>query len=118
MDRVIGYGIAAHEGQLFAPLNQALGLFTAASLWIVCISAVVMWWRRRPAGVLGAPTPDPRVPLAIGLCALIAVLGALLPLLGATLLVVWTAERTLLRHWTAARDFLGLSPPRRRGLRL
>ena len=118
MDRVIGYGIATHEGQLFAPLNQALGLFTAASLWIVCISAVVMWWRRRPVGVLGAPTPDPRAPLAIGLCALIAVLGAVLPLLGATLLVVWIVERTLLRHWIAARDFLGLSLPRRCGLRL
>jgi len=59
LDRVIDTGVAAHEGQLFAPLNQLLGLFTAVSLWLVCISAIVMWWRRRPAGVLGAPPPSP-----------------------------------------------------------
>lgn len=53
LDRIIGNGVAAHEGQLFAPLNQLLGLFTAVSLWLVCISAVVMWLRRRPAGALG-----------------------------------------------------------------
>ena len=110
LDRVIGVGIAAHEGQLFAPLNQALGLFTAAGLWLVCISAVVMWWHRRPSGVLGAPPQASRRPLAVGLFAIVVVLGVLLPLLGATLLIVWAVERTVLRRWTAARDFLGLPP--------
>jgi uncharacterized iron-regulated membrane protein len=104
LDRAVGIGIAAHEGQLFAPFNQMLGLFTAISLWIVCISGVVMWWRRRPAGLLGVPPAEPRAPLALGLCALIVVLGLLLPLLGATLLVVWTVERTLLRRWIAAME--------------
>jgi len=108
LDRIIGVGIAAHEGQLFAPLNQALGLFTAASLWLVCISAIVMWWRRRERGLLGAPLPAPRKPLAAGVFVIIVALGVLLPLLGATLLIVWLLERTLLRHWLRARDFLGL----------
>lgn len=108
LDRMIATGIAAHEGQLFAPLNQFLGLFTAASLWLVCISAIVLWWRRRPAGVLGAPLPAARAPLATGVVALIVLLGIALPLLGVTLLVVWTVERTLLRRWPAARIFLSL----------
>ncbi len=110
LDRVIGTGIAAHEGQLFAPLNQLLGLFTAISLWVVCISALVMWWRRRPAGVLGAPAPLARSPLAASFMAIILLLGIVLPLLGATLLIVWTVEKTLLRRWRAARTFLSLSP--------
>ncbi len=107
-DRVIAVGIAAHEGQLFAPLNQALGLFTAASLWLVCIGAIVMWWRRRQTGLLGAPAPAPRRPLATGVFVVIAALGMLLPLLGITLLIVWLLEKTLLRRWPRARDFLGL----------
>ena len=110
LDRVIGFGIAAHEGQLFAPLNQLLGLFTAVSLWLVCISAIVMWWRRRPIGVLGAPASAARSPLSIGVVALIVLLGVLLPLYGVTVLLVWAVERTLLRRWSAARSFLGLSP--------
>jgi uncharacterized iron-regulated membrane protein len=90
-------------------LNQVLGLFTAAGLWLVCISAIVMWWRRRPAGSLGAPAPPvARQPLAIGVFVVVVLLGVLLPLVGVTLLIVWAVERTLLRRWRAARDFLGL----------
>ena len=44
LDRVVGIGIAAHEGQLFGLTNQLLGLFTALGLIAVCVSAVVMWW--------------------------------------------------------------------------
>ncbi|HVW70312.1 MAG TPA: PepSY domain-containing protein [Steroidobacteraceae bacterium] len=108
LDRVIGIAIAAHEGQLFAPLNQALGLFTAASLWLVSISAIVMWWRRRPARVLGAPEPAARPALAIGMLAIVIFLSVLLPLMGATLLAVLALERIVLRRWPAAREFLGL----------
>jgi uncharacterized iron-regulated membrane protein len=110
LDRIIGIGIAAHEGQLFAPINQLLGLFTAISLWIVCISATVMWWRRRPIGALGAPTPTGRPSLSAAVVAFIVMLGVILPSYGATLLIVWLVERTVLRRWPAARNFLGLMP--------
>jgi uncharacterized iron-regulated membrane protein len=94
IDRVIGVGIAAHEGQLFGLANQLLGLFTALSLITVCISAVVMWWRRRPEGSLGVPAP--RVDgfrIHAPLIALIVIAGALLPVLGASLLILWGSTR-------------------------
>ena len=92
LDRVIGVGIAAHEGQLFGIANQMLGLLTALGLIAMCVSAVVMWWRRRPDGALGVPAPRVtgftiRPPLAI----LIVCLAILLPVLGASLLVLWCA---------------------------
>lgn len=92
LDRVIGIGIAAHEGQLFGIANQMLGLATALGLIAMCVSAVVMWWRRRPDGALGVPAPRAqgftiRPPLAI----LIVCLAILLPVLGASLLVLWCA---------------------------
>ena len=69
LDRVIGIGIAAHEGQLFGVANQLLGLATALGLIAMCVSAVVMWWRRRP-GAFGVPAPRVegftiRLPLAV-----------------------------------------------------
>jgi len=112
LDRVIDTGIAAHEGQLFAPLNQLLGLFTAISLWFVCISAIVMWWRRRPAGLLGAPPPSPdRASWSLGVILVALVLGGIFPMMGGTLLAVWAIEWAVLRRWAAARTFLGLSVP-------
>ena len=89
IDRVIGVGIAAHEGQLFGLANQLLGLFTALGLITICISAVVMWWRRRPEGSLGVPAP--RVEgfrIQTPLVALIICLAILLPVLGASLLIL------------------------------
>jgi len=94
IDRVIGVGIAAHEGQLFGLANQLLGLFTALGLITICISAVVMWWRRRPEGSLGLPAP--RVEgfrITAPFIALIVVAGVLLPVLGASLLILWFTTR-------------------------
>jgi uncharacterized iron-regulated membrane protein len=94
LDRVINVGIAAHEGQLFGLANQLLGLFTALGLIAMCVSAVAMWWRRRPDGKLGIPAPRVegfriRAPLR----ALIIVTGVLLPVLGASLVPLWILGR-------------------------
>ncbi len=109
VDRVVGIGVAAHEGQLFGLFNQLLGVVTALGLLTLCASAVVMWWRRRPDGVLGAP-PVPAVPapLARALVVLICVLGVLLPLLGAALLAVALLEHLVLRSLRGLRSWLGL----------
>ena len=89
VDRVIGVGIAAHEGQLFGAANQALGLLTAAGLLLLCVSAIVMWWRRRPGGSLGIPAPRVAAfrvgwPLALA----IGSLAVLLPVFGASVLIL------------------------------
>ena len=94
IDRVIGVGIAAHEGQLFGLGNQLLGLFTALGLITICISAVVMWWRRRPDGSLGLPAPRVEgFSITPPFIALIVVAGVLLPVLGASLLILWFTTR-------------------------
>lgn len=108
IDQVVGIGIAAHEGQLFGPLNQAIAVLTALGLVTLCVSAFVMWRRRAPEGVLGAPPPIPDARLGWGLAVIIIVAAVLLPLLGASLLAIAILERGLLRRWPAARRWLGL----------
>ncbi|MDT8399314.1 MAG: PepSY domain-containing protein [Pseudomonadales bacterium] len=108
LDRVIAYGIAIHEGQLFPPYNQILNVFTALGMLTLAVSSVLMWWRRRPPGLLGAPPPlaHMRYPgLFVG--GLVG-LGILLPLLGASMLLVWMTERVLLRSSRQASRFLGI----------
>lgn len=113
IDRVVAVGIAAHEGQLFGWPNQLLGLFTAAGLVLLCLSGVVMWWRRRDGGVLGAPKPLPRPRGSLALLATIVLLGLYLPLFGASLLVVLLLERLVLCRIPPVRDWLGLRGPAR-----
>lgn len=113
LDRVIGYGVAIHEGQLFGWFNQFLGLVTALGLILICMSGVVLWWRRRAPNVLGAPagkkpTAEPKL-AAYVVMASIVLLGVLLPFLGISLLAVLLVECYVLRYIPAARSFLGLN---------
>jgi uncharacterized iron-regulated membrane protein len=86
-----------------------VNLLTAIGLIVLNISAIMMWWRRRPQGVLGAPQPLPlqtRKPVWIWVP--IIVLCVWLPLLGVSMLMVFVAERLVLRQIPAAAMWLGL----------
>lgn len=110
LDRIIGIGVAAHEGQLFGWFNQALGVFTAAGLVLLTASSVVLWWKRRAPATLGAPPASRRMErYALLLMAVIVAIGILLPFLGLSIFLVWLVERWVLPRFPAACSFLGLS---------
>lgn len=108
IDRLIGYGIAVHEGALFGILNQLLGTITALLLVILAVSGAVLWWRRRPTGLLGAPLPLTRPQFRTALVAAIVALGVFMPLFGMTLLLVLAVELVVLRRQPALQRWLGL----------
>jgi len=108
LDRVIGTGIAAHEGALFGWPNQLLSLFTVTGLVTLSISGLMMWWRRRPEGVLGAPVAIRLVRFSAGLIALLIALGVYFPFLGASMIFVLLTEKFLLRRISGVRRWLGL----------
>jgi uncharacterized iron-regulated membrane protein len=110
IDRMVGYGVAVHEGQLFGWLNQLMNLATALGLILLSVSSVVMWWRRRPDDVLGAPPALAPRAVSIGFVAVLIGLGLFLPLLGVTLVAVLLIERLVLRRLPGARHWLGLRP--------
>jgi len=109
IDKLVAYGIAAHEGRLFGWPNQLLGLVTAMGLVLMSGSGVVMWWRRRRAGVLGAPVASANGRLSPGVIAAIVALAVFLPLFGLSLVAVLLLERLVLRRIPAVRDWLGLA---------
>ncbi|MEQ1908349.1 MAG: PepSY domain-containing protein [Vicinamibacterales bacterium] len=111
VDRMVGVGVAAHEGQLFGLLNQFVGLFTATGLLTVCVSAIVLWWQRRPARVLGAPSPLERSRVPSVVFAMVTVLGLVFPMLGISLLAVLALERLVFARIPSVGRFLGLDTP-------
>jgi uncharacterized iron-regulated membrane protein len=109
IDRVIGYGIAAHEGHLFGWVNQLLGVLTALGLITLAVSGVIMWWKRRPADRLGAPPILRGRALPAGFYGLLLILAVFLPLLTASLIIIALTERFLLARLPTTRRWLGLA---------
>ncbi|WP_442755628.1 PepSY-associated TM helix domain-containing protein [Methylocystis sp. JAN1] len=111
IDKVVGVGVAAHEGHLFGFANQLLGLVTALSFLTLVVTSLLMWLRRRQAGALGAPPALAEKPsLAPALVLLIVLLGVFLPTLGASLIVVLCFEAAARRFMPGVARWLGLAP--------
>lgn len=105
IDRAINYGIAWHEGQLFGWVNQLIGLLTALALILVAVSGTVMWWRRRPDGVLGAP-PAPDEAKLRWVAGIVLAMAVLLPMLAVSLVLVWVLDRLVFTRWRPAAAWL------------
>ena len=109
VDRVVGYGVAWHEGQLFGWVNQLVGLLTAMMLATLIVSGFVMWRRRRPEGVLGAP-PATRTPARMrGVAAIMLLLAMILPLFAGSLILLWLIDRLLLPRLPRTARWLGVA---------
>jgi uncharacterized iron-regulated membrane protein len=108
IDRLVNYGIAWHEGQLFGLLNQLVGVATALMLMTLGVSGFVMWRRRKPAGLLGAP-PPPAEPQRLRAVALIALaLAILLPMMALSLAMLLVLERLVFARIPTLARWLGL----------
>lgn len=107
IDRAIGYGVAWHEGQLFGPLNQLAGIFTALSLIALSITGFLMWRRRKPEGVFGAP-PGLEMPVNSRiLTSVVLSLAALLPMLALSLVIVILLDHIVVRRNSRIAIWLG-----------
>lgn len=108
IDRIVNYGIAWHEGQLFGWANQLVGVMTALALITLTASGFVMWRRRKPDDALGAPTAPTNPARLRGVAVITLILAAMMPLLALSMLVVWLAERLVLATSARAAVWLGL----------
>lgn len=107
--KAITLGIALHEGRLFGLANQLLGLLTCIGMIVIAASSYVMWRKRKPQnpGTLGAPSKAKERRITVGVLIIMLIFGALMPLLGLSIIVVclldWFIIRRIrpLRRWFA-----------------
>nr|WP_298795273.1 PepSY domain-containing protein [uncultured Acetobacter sp.] len=92
IDRVIAYGVAAHEGQLFGWLNQIINLLVAIGLLLMSITAIRLWIQRKPAGSLGIPPLSHSQKHGAAGSVLLIFLAIFLPELGASLVFLALAN--------------------------
>lgn len=87
------WGIAVHQGTQYGWINRSLMLGGCIAVWLLAISGLVMWWKRRPARRLGAPTapPGPRVRAAV--LGIVLPLAILYPLTGLSLIAALILDR-------------------------
>ena len=90
--QAVELGVQLHMGNYFGRVNQIVMLLPCIGIVVLTCSGAWMWWRRRPRGRLGAPaSPSPMRLRTIALITLGC--GVLFPLLGASLLLVFSLDR-------------------------
>ncbi|MBX9802831.1 MAG: PepSY domain-containing protein [Caulobacteraceae bacterium] len=92
------WGIAVHQGTQYGWINRYLMLGGCFAIWLLGISGIIIWWKRRPPslskGRTGAPEapPGPRVRAAV--LGIVLPLAILYPLTGLSLIAALAIERT------------------------
>jgi len=105
MAKAISLGIAFHEGKLFGLTNQLIGLTACMGLILVAISSYVMWRKRKPNGKLGAPSQPNNKKVTYGLLIIMLICGAIMPLVGLSILFVLLLDLLIIRRIKALRHW-------------
>lgn len=93
LEKAVAIGIKLHRGDYFGLANQLLGLLTALALVVISITAVIMWWRRKPKGSLGIPQKTMLDDMPVWFVPVMLFFVIFLPLLGLSLLIFALFEK-------------------------
>ena len=85
--KAVSYGISFHQGELYGWTNIFQNTVASILTLVLSITGVVAWWKRRPIGELGVPSA-PSASLTLGWAVLVVGLAIVLPLVGASLILV------------------------------
>ncbi|KPH57669.1 PepSY domain-containing protein [Novosphingobium sp. ST904] len=107
IDRTVGYGVAIHEGAWWGLANQLANLAVLLGLMMLCISSIVLWWRRRPGRMLGAPASFAPLRHSWALVLLVVVLALVMPLFGLSLALAVVVEGSFKRLLPPLASWMG-----------
>jgi len=95
VSQAVSYGTSLHMGRYFGLANQIVCSVLSLGLAAMAVTGAVMWWKRRPAGKLGAPSRERGTPPMRGWIAGLVLLGIVFPLMGMTIVAVWLIDHLL-----------------------
>ncbi len=98
--KAMAVGVAFHEGNLGGGWNVALNTVFCLCVIFLCVSGIVMWWKRRPAGAarLVAPVVPEGMSVRKAGAILMVAISLLFPLTGLVLIAVVALDLLLIRH--------------------
>ncbi|MDF2837551.1 MAG: hypothetical protein K0Q63_3191, partial [Paenibacillus sp.] len=71
---------------------------TALGVILMAVSSFVMWRKRKPGGKLGAPARVKDHRITIGVLLIMLIFGALMPLVGLSIIAVLLLDWLIIRH--------------------
>ena len=95
--KTIEFGIGIHQGEYLGRTNQFVMLATCLAIILASVSALVMWWKRRPSGRLGVPPMPANSSVFVVLTLVILGFGIVFPLTGFAILAMLVADQLLTR---------------------
>jgi uncharacterized iron-regulated membrane protein len=93
--KAIEWGIFVHQGLQYGEVNRVIMLAGCIAILALAVSAVTMWWKRRPRGSLGAPPRGGHAERFV--LGAIAVVGVLYPLTGLSFLAAVAIDAVVAR---------------------
>lgn len=97
LGKAIEWGINVHQGQEWGRFNQFLMLATCLAIILSCVTAVVMWWKRRPLGRVGVPPLPPQRSVYFGLWVIALAFSLAFPLTGLAILAMIAFDQLVIR---------------------
>ncbi|MGH7004257.1 MAG: PepSY domain-containing protein, partial [Alphaproteobacteria bacterium] len=95
--KAIEFGIGVHQGQYWGLANQIVMLSTCLAIVLTSVTAVVMWWKRRPSGRLGVPPMPSQKRVFAALTLVIVGFGLFFPLTGFAVLAMLVVDQLITR---------------------
>ena len=93
------WGIAVHQGLQYGQLNRIIMLLGCIGVWVLAISGLMMWWKRRPPslakGRAGAPLAPPGARIRFAVWGIVLPLCVLFPMTGLSLVVALVLDRAV-----------------------
>jgi uncharacterized iron-regulated membrane protein len=111
MAKAVDFGISLHEGREWGIWSQLAALVGTLAILVSASTAVVMWYKRRPQGGLGAPRRVYSDSALAGLTIITLTLGVFFPLVGLSIIVLFLFDFLILRRIPVVARFFGMSGP-------